>query len=174
MDHAGRRIAFRSDASLAPGDSNNRPDIYLIDTTTGRLDLVSTTSSTGFGGNGDSFQPSLSGDGRSLAFVSEADNFTDPLDNYGDRNGVADVIIKRLDSSNPADGAFASLYRTRLHGTSLGDSLHPRLSYSGSSLIYDSTAANMLDESVDANASRDVFRRAVRPPGEVLFLHSFE
>lgn len=71
----GRWIAFESYARLAPADTDNRRDVYVLDRTSGRVTLESVTG----GGQalaGDSRHPRLSGDGRYLVFettISEAD-----------------------------------------------------------------------------------------------------
>jgi Tol biopolymer transport system component len=63
----GRWIAFESYAQLAPADTNNHCDVYVLDRTTGRVNLESLATD----GNllpGDSNGPRLSGDGRHLVF----------------------------------------------------------------------------------------------------------
>src|SRR5262249_11977054 len=68
----GRHVAFDSLASnLFPGDTNGRPDVFVRDLLTGTTNLVS-VDSNGVQGNTDSFLPSLSADGRFVAFSSLA------------------------------------------------------------------------------------------------------
>jgi Tol biopolymer transport system component len=84
----GRWVAFDSDAdSFVPNDTNERTDIFVRDTRTGRTSRVSVSSS---GGQADahSFTPSISGDGRWVAFVSDATNLVP-----GDTNGGTDVFL---------------------------------------------------------------------------------
>ena len=68
----GRFVAFTSGATdLAAGDDNLHEDVYLRD----RFDQVTvlvSAASNGSAGNGASFDPSLSADGRFLAFTSLA------------------------------------------------------------------------------------------------------
>jgi Tol biopolymer transport system component len=72
---SGRWVAFTSEAStLVPGDTNGSEDVFVRDTeqnVTVRLSL----SNVGEQGNDDSFQPSISSDGRFVAFASAATNF---------------------------------------------------------------------------------------------------
>jgi Tol biopolymer transport system component len=63
----GRWIAFDSYARLAPADTNNHRDVYVLDRTTGRVTLESLTSA-GQVLEDDSGYPRLSGDGRYLVF----------------------------------------------------------------------------------------------------------
>lgn len=85
----GRYVAFRSEVSdLVPNDTNAKLDVFIHD-----LDApggVTRTRIMGLGGqqpDGDSIQPSLSKDGRYVAFKSTATNLVS-----GDTNGKADVF----------------------------------------------------------------------------------
>jgi Tol biopolymer transport system component len=72
----GRWVAFDSYARLAPADTNNHRDVYVLDRTTGRVTLESLTTE-GQVLTGDSAYPRLSGDGRYLVYetaVSAADH----------------------------------------------------------------------------------------------------
>src|SRR5204862_3741251 len=70
----GRFIAFNSVASnLIVGDSNNETDVFLHDMITGSTTRVS-VSTAGTQGTGTSQKPSVSGDGRYVAFESSAPN----------------------------------------------------------------------------------------------------
>lgn len=85
---AGDILAYRSLAtSLVPGDTNGTWDIFVFDRLNNTLELAS-LSSAGTAADGPSSQPSLSADGRYLAFVSAASNLV-----AGDRNGQPDVFL---------------------------------------------------------------------------------
>ncbi|MEN4030122.1 MAG: hypothetical protein PQ975_05955, partial [Methanobacterium sp.] len=87
----GRYIAFSSYASnLVAGDINGHKDVFVRDRLLNTTTLVS-VSSTGEQGNGDSSQPSISADGRYVAFTSYATNLV-----TGDTNGVSDVFVRDL------------------------------------------------------------------------------
>ena len=69
---AGRWVAFDSEASnLVANDTNGVSDVFLLDRQTGTLTRVSLTD-TGAQGDLPSLLPSLSDDGRLLAFASAA------------------------------------------------------------------------------------------------------
>src|SRR5665811_1563461 len=93
----GRFVAFASSATnLVPGDTNNRNDVFVHDRATGSIERVSVpeTSAAEVGpgeteqGDGESFEASISADGRFVAFTSAATNLI--LD---DTNGRNDVFV---------------------------------------------------------------------------------
>ena len=77
----GRYVAFQTDADLAPEDVSQFRDldVYLLDRQTGAVTLVS-KESTGVAAA--AFDPSISGDGNFVAYVSENANIVP-----GDTNG---------------------------------------------------------------------------------------
>jgi Rhamnogalacturonan I lyases beta-sheet domain len=75
MTEDGRYVFFGSAATnLVPNDTNGKYDIFRKDTQTGAVVLVSATTSAQ--SNGDSQWPTVSDDGRYVAFTSLATNFT--------------------------------------------------------------------------------------------------
>jgi Tol biopolymer transport system component len=87
----GRFVAFDSEASnLVSGDTNGKSDIFVRDLSTGAL-VRGSVAHDGAEANGASTTPSLSGDGRYLAFQSAASNLVP-----GDTNGVRDVFVRDL------------------------------------------------------------------------------
>ena len=84
----GRVVAFASGRPLVtPDDNGGIWDIYVRDLDSGILSRVS-VSSTGVQGNGHSAFPSLSADGRYVAFSSAASNLV-----ANDTNGKLDVFV---------------------------------------------------------------------------------
>lgn len=84
----GRYVAFMSAATnLVPGDTNNFEDIFVHDRFTGQTERVSISANSAQG-NGSSLSPSISSDGRYVAFVSAADNLVPE-----DRNSMADTFL---------------------------------------------------------------------------------
>jgi archaellum component FlaF (FlaF/FlaG flagellin family) len=84
----GRYVAFYSHASnLVPGDTNEVQDIFVHDRLTGQTSRVSVASG-GTEGNGASEFPSISADGRYVAFYSAASNLVP-----GDTNGTWDIFV---------------------------------------------------------------------------------
>jgi Tol biopolymer transport system component len=85
----GRYVAFPSrNASLVPNDTNNKQDIFVFDRQSHAFERVS-VDSTGNEANEDSHWPSLSDDGRYVAFTSGASNLIP-----GDDNGQGDVFVR--------------------------------------------------------------------------------
>jgi Tol biopolymer transport system component len=90
---AGRWVVFSSDASnLVPGDFNHSRDVFLRDTQTGQIRRVS-VSSRGQQGNADSYNPTISGDGRYVVFDSFASNLV-----AEDTNRQGDVFLYDRDN----------------------------------------------------------------------------
>ena len=84
----GRYVSFESTASdLVAGDTNNLPDIFLKDLTTGTVTRISTASG-GTQGNGSSFKSAISADGGYVTFQSYASNLV-----AGDSNGQWDIFV---------------------------------------------------------------------------------
>lgn len=84
----GRYIAFQSEAyDLVVDDRNSAWDIFVHDRGTGITSRVS-VDSTGREAYRRSFNPSISADGRFVAFASEAPNLVD-----GDTNVAYDVFV---------------------------------------------------------------------------------
>jgi Tol biopolymer transport system component len=84
----GRFVAFGSFASnLVPGDTNDSWDVFVRDRRTGRTERVSVSTGSGQGRGGSS-SPTLSADGRFVAFHSHASNLVP-----GDTNGRSDVFV---------------------------------------------------------------------------------
>ena len=75
----GGSVAFGSAASnLVPADMDHYQDVYVKNLVTSVLTLVSTTTA-GVKGNARSLDPTISADGRLVAFTSDATNL-DPTD----------------------------------------------------------------------------------------------
>jgi hypothetical protein len=87
----GHRVAFESEATnLVPGDTNDHRDIFVHDMRTGETSLVS-VSQSGEQGNASSAFPSMSPDGRAVAFQFFGDNLI-----TNDNNGSSDILVSHL------------------------------------------------------------------------------
>src|SRR5215472_11478949 len=87
----GRYVVFESDSSdLVPGDTNGTRDIFIRDLVGGTTRLVSVAAGGGFG-NSASFDPVMTPDGTSVAFVSTATNL-----DAGDTNTMPGVFVRDL------------------------------------------------------------------------------
>jgi Tol biopolymer transport system component len=169
----GRFVAFMSRVDLTcsgapactvePKDKNRVADIYLRDTKTNSTRRVSRTGS-GRDPDGPSYHPAISGDGRYVAFVSEASNLTPDS-----KGGVPQVYVTDL-----VTGVADLISRTPPGRPANGASARPVLSLDGSMVAYQSVACDLLcqgdcrTEGVDINLLWDVFlhdrrtRRTIR------------
>jgi Tol biopolymer transport system component len=85
----GRFVVFSTAAALVPQDTNELDDVYLRDTVDGITILVSRKGATP--GNDYSMEPTISDDGRYVAFTTYATNLVK------DSNGsVLDVVVKDM------------------------------------------------------------------------------
>jgi Tol biopolymer transport system component len=76
----GRFVTFESDAKNLAGGASGFLDVFLHDRLTGSTRLISRATS-GAASDGDSFYPTVSADGRFVAFTSRSDNFSTIDDN---------------------------------------------------------------------------------------------
>jgi len=143
----GRYVAFVSSASnLVSGDTNALDDVFVHDRQTGTTERVS-VDSTGAESDGDSLEPSISADGRFVAFLSNATNLV-----AADSNNFGDILVHDRQSSTTervsVDSAGAQ---------SDGNSLRPSISADGRYVAFLSHATNLV--AADSNAFGDVFVR---------------
>ncbi|MCB9876868.1 MAG: PD40 domain-containing protein [Planctomycetes bacterium] len=142
----GRFVVYTSKATtLSPFDPNHGSDIYLADRALHTTTLCS-VNHLGIVGTDASFSPSVSDDGRYVAFASNAGN----LIPGGDGNGVTDVYVRDL-----LTGAVHLCSRTPLGAPGNGPSRNPRISGNGQFVVFDSAATDLVGN--DTNGRRDVF-----------------
>ncbi|HCA95258.1 MAG TPA: hypothetical protein DEP38_11580, partial [Cyanobacteria bacterium UBA9226] len=99
----GRYVVFSSDASnLVSGDTNNAPDIFVRDLQTNTTRRIS-LATDGTQGNDYSYNPSISADGRYVAFISWASNLVS-----GDTNNALDVFVA-TNGETPGDTLTTAL-----------------------------------------------------------------
>ena len=143
----GRYVAFMSFASnLVPGDSNGKYDIFVHDRLTKTTDRVS-ISSSGEQGTGNSNAPSISGNGRFVAFSSSSRNLV-PQDPWYHWNAL---VHDRL--TGVTERVSANSFGTR----GKGHSDRPSISPDGRLVAFDSFAQNLIRG--DTNSTEDVFIR---------------
>jgi Tol biopolymer transport system component len=142
----GRYVAFVSFASnLVPG-SNTSDNVIVHDRQTGSTSLVS-VSSTGAQPNSASHDPSMSADGRYVAFDSVASNLVP-----GDANGNEDVFVRDQQTGTTS---LVSLSSTGAQANS--GAYEPAISGDGRYVVFTSYASNLVPS--DTNATADVFVR---------------
>jgi Tol biopolymer transport system component len=144
----GRYVAFTSWASnLVAGDSNGDADVFLRDMRTGRTRRVSVGES-GAEAHGVSAYPTISGDGRFVAFNSTAEDLVG--EQYA--NGTVDVFVRDVEHGT-----------TRIVSVSVNGgptqrlSLSPSLSRDGRFVAFYSSAPDLA--AGDVNNEFDVFVR---------------
>jgi Tol biopolymer transport system component len=91
----GRYCAFDTYASFSPNDTNGIIDVYCKDLVTGQIALVTADPATGQAGQTHSAGPSISGDGRFVAFAT-GDAWV-PHDVNG--LGTYDVYVRDMSSN---------------------------------------------------------------------------
>src|SRR5438874_169044 len=150
----GRLVAFESDSfNLAWNDPDEGFDIYVFDRQAG---AISSTSADDAGnlGNDTSVSPSISSDGRYVAYSTEATDIVP-----GDQNGVSDVILYDRQS-----GAANRLSVANSGNEADNESVLPSMSADGTLVAYQSLATNLVTG--DTNRFNDIFVRdtTANPP----------
>lgn len=143
----GRFVVFASRASdLVPGDTNGVADVFLYEIATGLVSQVSRPSLT-TQGNAESFAPSISADGRYIAFRTFANNFI-----ATDSNDEDDILV--LDRQT---GIFelASVSAAGVQNNAL--IYNAEISADGRYVVFNTPASNLV--SGDANANPNTFLR---------------
>lgn len=110
----GAWLAFQTAASNQTlGDFNGAQDVVVRSLFGGGISRVS-VSTGGSAGNDDSYAPSISADGRYVAFLSEASNFV--ADGNGttdafvhDRQSDTTLLVSRAADGDPSDGASTNV-----------------------------------------------------------------
>ena len=154
MSANGRFVGFTSRASdLVPGDTNGVWDVFVHDRETDETTRVS-VASDGTQANRDSLpQPSLSRDGRYVAFTSFATNLVDD-----ETNGVLQIFI------HDQLRGETTLISVALDGEAGDrDSRSPDITGQGDRVAFSSYAENLIDR--DINRQPDIFVRNWRKKG---------
>jgi Tol biopolymer transport system component len=153
----GRSVAFSSLATnLVANDANGVEDVFVHDRVSGATVRVSIDSS-GVEGDGASKWPSLSGDGRYVAFQSAASNFV-----AGDFNGTNDVFVHDRDPDgngvfDEGNGVTTFVSVTKNGAVPHRGSFSPSISADGRFVTFGSAASTLV--SGDLNGFNDVFLR---------------
>ncbi len=150
----GRYVAFASEATnLSAIDRGSAEDVFVRDLKTNRTILVSRASGKrGAAGDGDSSSPSISANGRYIAFQSEASNLG-PDDNGEDPDVfVRDMRSGRTTLVSRADGGGAA---------SNAPSANPAISAGGRFVAFESRGSNL--NPADTLHFTSVFRSQLLP-----------
>ncbi len=174
MDTGGAHAAFTSTASnLVSGVSfapSNRQVYWMpvctsTTTTCAAGELVSLSADGINPGNGDSYNPSISPDGRYVAFVSLA---TDLVSGLNTLNGVTpQVFLRDTCSSATGSGCTPTTYLISTpDGSTPGDgpSLQPSVANGGTYVSFTSSASNLGATAPNPNSAQEIFVRTVCLP----------
>ena len=153
VDSVGRYVAFMSGSSdlVATADTNGLLDVFLRDNVTGTTQRVSLASDGGEP-DGSSYSPSVSNDGRYVAFGSDASN----LVAGGDSLGNSDVFVR--------DMTLGVTTRVSVNTSGLepdAGSYQAAISADGQRITFASDATDLVVG--DANGSTDVFVHYLSP-----------
>lgn len=128
-----RWVAFDSAADNLPGASTNNNQVYVRDRKTGKTKLVSRRNNDNPADGGDSFDATISDNGRFVAFESNATNLPGSI-NPAAQVYVRDLkkdkteLISRLSGGDPASGGFST---------------DPSISGNGRLVAFESDATNL-------------------------------
>ena len=141
----GRYVAFLSYASnLVNNDTNHQMDIFVRDMVSNKTTRVS-VDSAGNEGNWASHSPSISADGRFVAFSSASNNLV------VDDEGETDIFLHDRDTGSTSRVSIA-IYND---GQTSNWSTNPSISASGRYITFTSKAYNLVPD--DYNGIQDVF-----------------
>jgi hypothetical protein len=154
----GRYVVFASEATnLVANDTNNQWDVFLRDRDAdadGIFDEPSQVSTTrismglsGAQANGKSWEVSISGNGRYVAYSSDANNLVS-----NDTNGARDVFLY---DRNTGSTTRVSVSSGGVQGNARSD--QPSVSYDGHYVAFRSYATNLVAN--DTNDPSDIFVR---------------
>lgn len=141
----GRYVAFHSFSNnLVEGDTNNQDDVFVRDRLLGKTVCIS-RSMHGSTGNGRSWNPVISADGRHVAFVSRADDLVEGDSNWNGDIFVYDILAGEMtrvsvSSSGEQSNSFSEM---------------PSISANGRMVAFCSFATNLVTD--DTNGQKDVF-----------------
>ncbi len=140
----GSTAVFGTASALVPGDTNGAHDIHVLTLSTGAVERVS-VGPGGAEGNGNSFSPCISADGRFVAFHSLATNLV-----ANDTNAARDIFVH--------DRQSATTERVSVGpggAQSNADSRYAACSADGRHVAFISFASNLVPG--DTNGTLDVF-----------------
>jgi Tol biopolymer transport system component len=129
----GRVVAFTSTAALTGAEAaKGRPpsNVFVRDLGAERTERV---SGAAVRPNGSSSHAAVSGDGRYVAFESEASNLVD-----NDRNRASDVFL-----FDRHGGTLVLVTRSARSGTANAASVHPAISHDGRFVAFQSVASDL-------------------------------
>jgi Tol biopolymer transport system component len=148
----GRFVVFSSRMNtLVPGDTNDAHDIFVRDRELGTTERIS-LSSSGAEANDASVLPTITPDGRWVAFISWADNLVP-----GDTNRTLDVFLRDRDLGTTERVSLTNGGKEQNGRNYNSIQETPRISVDGRFVFFGSTAKNLV--AGDRNDAQDLFVR---------------
>lgn len=145
----GRYVVFASSATnLVDDDTNGLVDVYYRDLQAGITQLVSVNVNGSGSGNGTSSDPSVSDDGRFVAFTSGASNLI-----ASDPNGASDVFVRDMFTGETRLVSVTSANT----GPGNNGGTSAQISDDGRFVVFASDSSNLATN--DPDTTRDVFVR---------------
>ena len=152
---SGRQVVFALSSPLVPADRNASRDIYVMDVSTRHVTLE-TPGAAGRPANGESANPDISRDGRYVVFESIAGNLTDvefvrgiPRIYLRDRQTGVTRLLSTNASGEPANGP----------------SMDPAISADGATVVFTSSAGDLVEDASIPAGSIGVYSDATRLEG---------
>jgi Tol biopolymer transport system component len=151
----GGTVVFQSAATdLVDAEDRNGPrsDVYAFDVRTHRIERVSVDANGVQQAAGSSFAPTVSGDGRSVVFVSSVllDGVFNRRRSRREAEGVNHVYLRNLNS-----GFIRRISQAPAADEADGPSFHPAVSGDGRLVAFASRATNLVPR--DRNRVADVY-----------------
>ena len=139
----GSRIAFHNYFPLTKEDQNNLWDIYVWISGSPKLKRISKTFAGGDKDQGEESSsrvvaPSISGDGRYVAFATTATNMV-----ADDTNKLQDVFVVEVDSGRVTRASVGSDNAQANGDAPVGQGEKIGISYDGSLVVFSTTAKNL-------------------------------
>ncbi|HAV63207.1 MAG TPA: hypothetical protein DCY13_12685, partial [Verrucomicrobiales bacterium] len=152
VDDAGTRVAFESDVARVAGDTNGAPDVYVLETGSGQVSLVSVAANGQQAGNRGSRLLGMSPDGRFVLFRSWSDNLV-----AADGNQLVDLFVRDLHTQTTL-----LLSRGAAGAPSEGPPGVALLSQDGTRVLFEHYGGDLV--AGDFNRTRDIFSATLSLP----------
>jgi len=154
----GSSVVLTTSQQLAPEDNNEFGDVYRLKRDApGVAELVSVTPA-GFSGNGSSGNPTVSADGRFIAFRSFASDLVG-----GDDNESLDVFLRDCEAGR----TWLISASEQTTQTGRGMSNGARLSADGQVLLFGSTAGDLAEGDFNRNVDLLIWELPSPPVGDL-------
>ena len=144
-------VAITSDNDvLSPFDDDAESDVFRVDRCSpGRPTVLASATAAGVPGNGTSFSPTISADGRYVAFTTNARNLLPPGTTVGHAIAVKDLQTGALVVGSRGDGAAGAV----------ADAFRGVISGDGSALAFEARGAVVAQNATGVANQDDVYVR---------------